>query len=175
MLSLERMNRILDLNPDDETAVVEPGVVNADLNDAAAVHGLMFAPDPASFRMSTIGGNVATNAGGLRCAKYGVTRDSVLALDVVLADGSLIHTGHQTFKGVAGYDLTGLFVGSEGTLGIVVGVTVRLKYLPREVHTIAAFYPDFRSAAAGRARRGQGPRAAGHHGTARRRLAHPAG
>jgi glycolate oxidase len=73
----------------------------------------------------------------------------VLALDVVLADGSLIHTGHQTFKGVAGYDLTGLFVGSEGTLGIVVGVTVRLKYLPREVHTIAAFYPDFRSAAAG--------------------------
>jgi glycolate oxidase len=99
--------------------------------------------------MSTIGGNVATNAGGLRCAKYGVTRDSVLALDVVLADGSLIHTGHQTFKGVAGYDLTGLFVGSEGTLGIVVGVTVRLKYLPREVHTIAAFYPDFRSAAAG--------------------------
>lgn len=149
VLSLERMNRILDLNPDDETAVVEPGVINADLNSAAAVHGLMFAPDPASFKMSTIGGNVATNAGGLRCAKYGVTRDSVLALDVVLADGSLIHTGHQTFKGVAGYDLTGLFVGSEGTLGIVVGVTVRLKYLPREVHTIAAFYPDFRSAAAG--------------------------
>lgn len=149
VLSLERMNRILELNPDDETAVVEPGVVNAALNDAAAVHGLMYAPDPASFRSSTIGGNVATNAGGLRCAKYGVTRDSVLALDVVLADGSLIHTGHQTFKGVAGYDLTGLFVGSEGTLGIVVGATVRLKYRPREVHTIAAFYPDFRQAAAG--------------------------
>jgi glycolate oxidase len=149
VLSLERMNRILELNPDDETAVVEPGVINADLNAAAAVHGLMYAPDPASFKMSTIGGNVATNAGGLRCAKYGVTRDSVLALDVVLADGSLIHTGHQTFKGVAGYDLTGLFVGSDGTLGIVVGVTVRLKYLPRDVHTIAAFYPDFRSAAAG--------------------------
>ena len=87
VLGLERMNRILDLNPDDETAVVEPGVINADLNDAAAVHGLMYAPDPASFRTSTIGGNVATNAGGLRCAKYGVTRDSVLALDVVLADG----------------------------------------------------------------------------------------
>jgi glycolate oxidase len=149
VLSLERMNRILDLNPDDETAVVEPGVVNAVLNEAAAGHGLMYAPDPASFRISTIGGNVATNAGGLRCAKYGVTRDSVLALDVVLADGSLIHTGHQTFKGVAGYDLTGLFVGSEGTLGIVVGVTVRLKYLPRDVHTIAAFYPDFRLAASG--------------------------
>ena len=149
VLSLERMNRILDLNPDDETAVVEPGVINADLNAAAAVHGLMYAPDPASFKVSTIGGNVATNAGGLRCAKYGVTRDSVLALDVVLADGSLIHTGHQTFKGVAGYDLTGLFVGSEGTLGVVVGITVRLKYLPQDVHTIAAFYPDFRSAAAG--------------------------
>ncbi|MGN7202545.1 FAD-binding oxidoreductase [Arthrobacter sp. SAFR-044] len=149
ILSLERMDRILALNPDDETAVVEPGVVNAVLNEAAAEHGLMYAPDPASFRSSTIGGNVATNAGGLRCAKYGVTRDSVLALDVVLADGSLIHTGHQTFKGVAGYDLTGLFVGSEGTLGIVVGITVRLKYLPREVHTVAAFYPDFRLAAAG--------------------------
>jgi glycolate oxidase len=149
ILSLERMDRILALNPDDETAVVEPGVVNAVLNKAAAVHGLMYAPDPASFRSSTIGGNVATNAGGLRCAKYGVTRDSVLALDVVMADGSLIHTGHQTFKGVAGYDLTGLLVGSEGTLGIVVGVTVRLKYLPREVHTVAAFYPDFRLAAAG--------------------------
>ncbi|QDG61038.1 FAD-binding oxidoreductase [Pseudarthrobacter sp. NIBRBAC000502771] len=149
ILSLERMDRILALSPDDETAVVEPGVVNAVLNEAAAEHGLMYAPDPASFRSSTIGGNVATNAGGLRCAKYGVTRDSVLALDVVLADGSLIHTGHQTFKGVAGYDLTGLFVGSEGTLGIVVGITVRLKYLPREVHTVAAFYPDFRLAAAG--------------------------
>jgi glycolate oxidase len=149
VLGLERMNRILALNADDETAVVEPGVINADLNDAAAAHGLMFAPDPASFRISTVGGNVATNAGGLRCAKYGVTRDSVLALDVVLADGSLLHTGHQTFKGVAGYDLTGLFVGSEGTLGIVVGATVRLKYLPREVHTIAAFYPGFRLAAAG--------------------------
>ncbi|WP_347111126.1 FAD-binding protein [Paenarthrobacter sp. S56] len=149
VLSLERMNRILELNPDDETAVVEPGVINAELNAAAAGYGLMYAPDPASYKMSTIGGNVATNAGGLRCAKYGVTRDSVLALDVVLADGSLLHTGHQTFKGVAGYDLTALLVGSEGTLGIVVGVTVRLKYLPREVHTIAAFYQDFRSAAAG--------------------------
>ena len=149
ILSLERMDRIIALNPDDETAMVEPGVVNAVLNEAAAAHGLMYAPDPASFRSSTIGGNVATNAGGLRCAKYGVTRDSVLALDVVLADGSVIRTGHQTFKGVAGYDLTGLFVGSEGTLGIVVGITVRLKYLPREVHTVAAFYPDFTMAAAG--------------------------
>ncbi|MBG6218588.1 glycolate oxidase [Arthrobacter sp. CAN_A6] len=149
VLSLERMNAILAIRPEDEVAVVEPGVINADLNSAAAAHGLMFAPDPASYRWSTIGGNVATNAGGLRCAKYGVTRDSVLALDVVLADGTLIHTGHSTFKGVAGYDLTALIIGSEGTLGIVVGITVRLRYLPEKVNTIAAFFPDVRSAAAG--------------------------
>lgn len=149
ILSLERMNRILELNAQDEIAVVEPGVVNADLNAAAAPYGLMYAPDPASYRISTIGGNVATNAGGLRCAKYGVTRDSVLGLDVVLADGTLISTGHRTFKGVAGYDLTGLFTGSEGTLGIVVGITVRLRYLPVETRTVAAFFPDFPTAAAG--------------------------
>lgn len=149
VLSLARMNRILELNPEDEIARVEPGVVNADLNQAAAEFGLMFAPDPASFKVATIGGNVATNAGGLRCAKYGVTRDAVLALDVVLADGTLIHTGHRTFKGVAGYDLTGLFVGSEGTLGIVVAATVRLKYLPTDVRTLAVFFPDVQSAAAG--------------------------
>ena len=149
VLSLERMNRILAIRPDDEVAVVEPGVINADLNAAAALHGLMYAPDPASYRISTIGGNVATNAGGLRCAKYGVTRDSVLALDVVLADGTLISTGHATFKGVAGYDLTALIVGSEGTLGIVVGITVRLRYLPDRVSTVAAFFPDIRAAAAG--------------------------
>ena len=149
VLSLERMNRILEVRPQDELAVVEPGVINADLNLAVAPHGLMYAPDPASHTISTLGGNVATNAGGLRCAKYGVTRDSVLALDVVLADGTLIHTGHTTFKGVAGYDLTALFVGSEGTLGIIVGITVRLKYLPVETRTLAAFFPNFPAAAAG--------------------------
>lgn len=149
ILSLELMNTILGINPDDETAVVEPGVINADLNTAAGRHGLMYAPDPASYRWSTIGGNVATNAGGLRCAKYGVTRDSVLALKVVLADGTLISTGHSTFKGVAGYDLTALMTGSEGTLGVVVQVTVRLRYLPHDVHTLAAFFDDFPRAAAG--------------------------
>ncbi|PYI65982.1 FAD-binding oxidoreductase [Arthrobacter livingstonensis] len=149
VLCLDRMDKILELNPEDEIARVEPGVVNADLNTAAAAHGLMYAPDPASYKISTIGGNVATNAGGLRCAKYGVTRDAVLALDVVLADGTLIHTGHRTFKGVAGYDLTSLFVGSEGTLGIVVGVTVRLKYLPTEIRTLAVFFPDMASATSG--------------------------
>ncbi len=149
VLSLELMNRILEVNPDDETAVVEPGVINADLNAAAAEHGLMYAPDPASYRWSTIGGNVATNAGGLRCAKYGVTRDSVLALDVVLADGTLVSTGHRTFKGVAGYDLTALMTGSEGTLGVIVGITVRLRYLPHAIHTLAAFFEDFPRAAEG--------------------------
>ncbi|MHA7248904.1 FAD-binding oxidoreductase [Arthrobacter tecti] len=149
ILSLERMNRILEVRPMDEMALVEPGVINADLNTAVEPHGLMYAPDPASYRISTIGGNVATNAGGLRCAKYGVTRDAVLALDVVLADGSLIHTGHDTFKGVAGYDLTALFVGSEGTLGIIVGITVRLRYLPVQSRTLAAFFDDVPAAAAG--------------------------
>lgn len=149
VLNLTRMNRILEINTADEIARVEPGVINGDLNAELAGHGLMFAPDPASFKISTIGGNIATNAGGLRCAKYGVTRDAVLALDIVLADGSLIHTGHRTFKGVAGYDLTSLFVGSEGTLGIVVGATVRLKYLPTIVRTLAVFFPDVQSAAAG--------------------------
>ncbi|THJ66662.1 FAD-binding protein [Arthrobacter echini] len=149
ILSLEDMNRIVAVNPDDETAVVEPGVINADLNQAVAEHGLMYAPDPASHRWSTIGGNVATNAGGLRCAKYGVTRDSVLALEVVLADGTLVSTGHAPFKGVAGYDLTSLMTGSEGTLGVIVGITVRLRYLPRSVHTLAAFFGDFPKAAAG--------------------------
>ncbi|WP_218220645.1 FAD-binding oxidoreductase [Nesterenkonia sp. Act20] len=149
VLNLTRMNQILAMRPEDEVAVVEPGVINADLNTAAAQHGLMYAPDPASYRTSTIGGNVATNAGGLRCAKYGVTRDSVLALDVVLADGTLIHAGQATFKGVAGYDLTSLFVGSEGTLGIVVGVTVRLRHLSQHTETIAAFFDELTTAAQG--------------------------
>jgi glycolate oxidase len=149
VLNLQRMNRILEIHPDDEIARVEPGVINAELNAATAGFGLMFAPDPGSYRQSTLGGNIATNAGGLRCAKYGVTRDSVLALDVVLADGTLVSTGHRTLKGVAGYDLTGMFVGSEGTLGVVVGATVRLRYLPAEVHTVAAFFPAFTGAAAG--------------------------
>lgn len=149
ILVLDRMNQILEINPEDEIARVEPGVINADLGAAVAPFGLMYAPDPASYQISTIGGNIATNAGGLRCAKYGVTRDAVLALDVVLADGQLISTGHRTFKGVAGYDLTSLFVGSEGTLGIVVGATVRLKYLQEDVRTLAVFFPDLGQAAAG--------------------------
>ena len=130
VLSLAKMNAIVELNAGDQLAVVEPGVINVDLQTAAAVHGLMFAPDPASFEISTIGGNIATNAGGLRCVKYGVTRESVLGLQVVLADGRVMNTGRRTVKGVAGYDLTALFVGSEGTLGIVTQATVKLRPLP---------------------------------------------
>ena len=130
VLSLARMNAILTVNADDQLAVVEPGVINADLQKAAHAVGLMFAPDPASFETSTIGGNIATNAGGLRCVKYGVTRESVLGLQVVLADGRVLTTGHRTVKGVAGYDLTALFVGSEGTLGIVTQATVKLRPRP---------------------------------------------
>ncbi|GAA4181102.1 FAD-binding oxidoreductase [Gryllotalpicola koreensis] len=148
VLSVAKMNRILEINPADELAVVEPGVINADLDDALAPYGLWYAPDPASKAISSIGGNIATNAGGLLCAKYGVTREAVLGLKVVLADGRLLETGHRTVKGVTGYDLTALFVGSEGTLGVVVEATVRA--LPRpagDVVTIGAFFPRVRQAA----------------------------
>jgi glycolate oxidase len=149
VLSVAKMNRILEIDPANELAVVEPGVINADLDAALAPFGLWYAPDPASKAISSIGGNIATNAGGLLCAKYGVTREAVLALKVVLADGRLIETGHRTVKGVTGYDLTALFVGSEGTLGVVVEATVRV--LPRpagDVVTIGAFFPRVRQAAA---------------------------
>ncbi|MDV6271197.1 FAD-binding oxidoreductase [Rhodococcus globerulus] len=148
ILDLSRMNRILEIVPRDRLAVVEPGVVTADLDHAAGAVGLRYAPDPASVAISTIGGNIATNAGGLRCAKYGATRESVLGLDVVLADGRLIHTGRRTVKGVAGYDLTSLFVGSEGTLGVVVGATVKLRPLPSTVVTLGASFESVDEAAA---------------------------
>jgi glycolate oxidase len=148
VLDLSRMDRISEIRVEDGIAVVEPGVITAALDRAAAVHGLRYAPDPASLEISTIGGNIATNAGGLRCAKYGVTRDAVLGLDVVLADGRLISTGRATLKGVAGYDLTGLFVGSEGTLGVVVGATLRLRPLPEPTTTMAVSYAAVADAAA---------------------------
>lgn len=149
VLSTDRLDQILEIAPDDEIAVVGPGVINATLDAAVAAHGLMYAPDPASWEISSIGGNIATNAGGLRCAKYGVTRESVLALTVVLADGTLLRTGHRSIKGVTGFDLTGLFVGSEGTLGVVVEATLRLRPRPVKTSTLAAFFPSAESAAAG--------------------------
>jgi glycolate oxidase len=148
ILSLARMTAIRELSVEDEIAVVEPGVINADLDRAAREHGLMYAPDPSSFETCTIGGNVATNAGGLRCVKYGVTRESVLGLEVVLADGSIVRTGRRTVKGVVGYDLTGLIVGSEGTLGVVTEAVLRLRPAPRRPPaTVAAEFPTVLQAA----------------------------
>lgn len=148
VLDVSGLNRIVQIRPDDQVAVVEPGVLTADLDAAAGEHGLFYAPDPASAAISSIGGNIATNAGGLRCAKYGVTREAVLGLDLVLADGRRLSTGRQTVKGVAGYDLTSLVVGSEGTLAVVVGATLRLRPRPLEIATLAAHFDDVVDAAA---------------------------
>lgn len=148
VLSTLAMNRILEVNVDDELAVVEPGIINDDLNEALRSRGLWFAPDPASKAISTVGGNIATNAGGLLCAKYGVTREAVLGLKVVLADGRLMTLGHRTVKGVTGYDLTALMIGSEGTLGVIVEATVKLRPLPPETKaTIGAYFATVEAAA----------------------------
>jgi glycolate oxidase len=149
VLSLERMDQILAIEAADRFAVVQPGVLNADLAAAAAEHGLGYPPDPSSRGWSTLGGNVATNAGGLCCVKYGVTADFVLGLEVVLADGSLLRTGRRTAKGVAGYDLTRLFVGSEGTLGVLTEITLALRPAAEPARTLAAVF--LTTAAAGRA------------------------
>jgi glycolate oxidase len=129
VLSTLAMDRILEVSIDDGLAVVQSGIINADLNRQLEQYGLWFAPDPASRAISTVGGNIATNAGGLLCAKYGVTRESVLGLKVVLADGRLMEFGHRTVKGVTGLDLTALMIGSEGTLGVIVEATVKLQRL----------------------------------------------
>lgn len=126
VLSLERMTAITEVNVSERYAVVQAGVINDDLRRHVEAHGLWYPPDPASYRTSTIGGNVATNAGGICCVKYGVTRDYILGMTIVLADGSVASVGRKTAKGVTGYDLTALMVGSEGTLGVIVDVTVKL-------------------------------------------------
>ncbi|MFJ6082995.1 FAD-binding oxidoreductase [Streptomyces sp. NPDC092369] len=144
VLSLLKMDRILEINPIDRTAVVEPGVINVTLSRAVGEHGLYYPPDPSSWEMCTIGGNIGTASGGLCCVKYGVTAEYVLGLDVVLADGRLMSTGRRTAKGVAGYDLTRLFVGSEGSLGIVVRAVLALRPQPPEQLVLAA---EFASAA----------------------------
>ncbi len=146
VLSFSRMNRILGIDPVELTVRVEPGVVTGVLQEEVEKHGLFYPPDPASLKFCTIGGNVATGAGGARAVKYGVTKDYVRSLKVVLSDGSLIHTGADTAKGVAGYDLTHLFVGSEGTLGIVVEILLRLLPLPEAVGTTAALFDDLEGA-----------------------------
>jgi glycolate oxidase len=131
VLSLERMTRVREVNAEQQYVVAEAGAITADVGRAAAQSGLFYPPDPGSFEICTIGGNLATNAGGMRCVKYGVTRDSTLELEVVLADGTLLNTGSRTRKNVAGYDLTSLFVGSEGTLGVITAATLRLRPQPR--------------------------------------------
>ncbi|MER5882846.1 FAD-linked oxidase C-terminal domain-containing protein [Streptomyces sp. NPDC001941] len=138
VLSLVRMDRILEVSPVDRIAVVEPGVVNAVLSRAVGEHGLYYPPDPSSWETCTIGGNIGTASGGLCCVKYGVTAEYVLGLDVVLADGRLLSTGRRTAKGVAGYDLTRLFVGSEGSLGVVVRAVLALRPRPPRQLVLAA-------------------------------------
>lgn len=147
VLDLSQLTRIRTIDAVDGTAEVEAGVITADLDAAARAHGLFYAPDPGSVGISTIGGNIATNAGGLRGAKYGVTRDAVMSVDVVLSDGSLVRLGRPTIKGVTGYDLAGLVVGSEGTLGIVVAARVRLLPVPRRLATASAFFASLEDAA----------------------------
>ena len=140
-VALTRMNRIVEIDRENLVAVVQPGVVNAELKAAVAKEGLFYPPDPASYEFCTIGGNIGTNAGGLCCVKYGVTRDAVLGLEVVMADGRVIRTGGKNVKDVAGYSLTHLIVGSQGTLGIVTEATLRLRPAPPQKQTMLAFFP----------------------------------
>lgn len=146
-LSMLRMDRIVEISTDDLVAVVQPGVMNATLAAEVAGQGLLYAPDPSSLEISSIGGNLATNAGGLRCVKYGVTRESTLGLEVVLADGTILRTGRRTVKGVAGFDLVGLFVGSEGTLGVITEATLRLRPAPPPAGTLLASFAGLADAA----------------------------
>ncbi|WUV02749.1 FAD-binding protein [Actinoallomurus sp. NBC_01490] len=140
VVSFEAMNAVLKIDKDERLAVVQPGVVNDDLRSACAEHGLWYPPDPASAPWSTIGGNVATNAGGLCCVKYGVTRDYVLGLEAVVGRGDVVRLGRRTAKGVAGYDLAGLMVGSEGTLGIITEITVRLRGMRAAERTVVGYF-----------------------------------
>jgi glycolate oxidase len=139
---LTEMDKVLDIDEQDLLVVTQPGIINADLGKAVAEHGLFYPPDPASFESCSIGGNLAENSGGLRCVKYGVTRDYVMGLEVVLADGEIIRTGGKNTKDVMGYDLTHLFVGSEGTLGFITEATLRLLPLPADKLTLLAFFPS---------------------------------
>jgi glycolate oxidase len=146
ILDLSRMNKILKISIEDRIAVVQPGVIYANLEKALAPHGFFFPPDPASGKVSTLGGNVATNAGGLKGAKYGTTRDYVLGLQVVLPDGRVMRTGSKAMKSVSGYDLTRLFVGSEGTLGVVTEITLKINPRPTATSTALATFDNLEDA-----------------------------
>jgi glycolate oxidase len=145
VISLARLNRILEIDLPNRAAVVEPGVVNLELNNALARHGYWFAPDPASQRACTIGGNVGENAGGPHCLKYGVTTNHILGLEVVLPDGQVVQAGGKA-PDWPGYDLTGLLVGSEGTLGIVTKITVRISPRPESLRTMLASFASIEEA-----------------------------
>jgi glycolate oxidase len=147
VLSFERMRNILEIDTENMVAIVEPGVVTWDLQQAVEKLGLFYPPDPSSLKFSTIGGNIAECAGGPRAVKYGVTRDYVLGLEAVLPTGEIINTGVRTAKGVVGYDLTRLLVGSEGTLGVVTKAVLKLLPLPETTTTMLALFPDLRDAA----------------------------
>ncbi len=147
-LSVMRMSRILGIHPEDGIAIVQPGVITRDLQEAARDVGWEYPPDPASLKECSIGGNIATNAGGPRCLKYGVTRSYVLGLEVVLADGRILRTGGRLHKNKTGFDLIGLFTGSEGMLGIVTEATLRLIPKPAHRSMLAAIFPEFPMAAA---------------------------
>jgi len=146
IVCVERMRSVLTVDVGNGYVETEPGIFNTDLREHVAGHGMWYAPDPASKDFCSIGGNVNTNAGGLCCVKYGVTRDAVLGLEVVLADGRITRVGRRTVKGVAGYDLTGLIVGSEGTLGVVTMARLRLRPLPPPPTTAVAVFGDIASA-----------------------------
>jgi glycolate oxidase len=147
-LSVMRMNKIFGIHPEDGVAIVQPGVVTRDLQRAARAVGWDYPPDPASLKECSIGGNIATNAGGPRCLKYGVTRSYVLGLEVVLADGRVLRTGGRLHKNKTGFDLIGLFTGSEGMLGVITEATLRMIPRPPCRAMLAAVFPDFPMAAA---------------------------
>ncbi|MCY7991681.1 glycolate oxidase subunit GlcD [Bacillus haynesii] len=147
VLLFKHMNQILEIDEENLTITVQPGVITLDLIHAAEEKGLFYPPDPSSMKISTIGGNINENSGGLRGLKYGVTRDYVMALEIVLANGDIIRTGGKLAKDVAGYDLTRLFVGSEGTLGIITEATLKLIPAPETKKTVLALYQDIDSAA----------------------------
>ncbi len=140
-ISMMKMDAVLEIDRENLVVVTQPGILNAELKKRVAAEGLFYAPDPASYEICSIGGNLGTNAGGLCCVKYGQTRDSVLGLEVVLADGRVIRTGGRYIKNVAGYALTHLFVGSQGTLGIITEATLRLRVAPPPRTTMLAFFP----------------------------------
>ncbi|MGX1722852.1 glycolate oxidase subunit GlcD, partial [Bacillus haynesii] len=147
VLLFKHMNQILEIDEENLTITVQPGVITLDLIHAAEEKGLFYPPDPSSMKISTIGGNINENSGGLRGLKYGVTRDYVMALEIVLANGDIIRTGGKLAKDVAGYDLTRLFVGSEGTLGIITEATLKLIPAPETKKTVLALFQDIDSAA----------------------------